>query len=161
MARSRLSCVNTVDDREKAHAAEKKDDFGSGPLKPDIFLSSFHPFFFLSQPLTFLPLNVHSQPPASVKIPNILFFVGLLVEDSFRASSLASCFLNICPPQMLALTRVGLQRASCVLAECAYLQGGGGMGSSHSHLNEVIASRRRRRWQSSHRCVRNGWAGPQ
>lgn len=28
MARSRLSCVNAVDDREKAHAAEKNDDFG-------------------------------------------------------------------------------------------------------------------------------------
>lgn len=94
---------------------------------------------------TFLPLKVNSQPPAPRKIPNISFSVGLPEEDSFRASSLAICFSNICPPQMLALTRVGLQRASCVLTECAYLQGGGGGGSSRSHLNEVIASRRRRR----------------
>lgn len=102
MARSRLSCVNTVDDREKAHAAEKKDDFGSGPLKPDIFLSSFHPFFFfLSQPLTFLPLNVLSQPPASVKNPKYLVFRRLAGGRFFQGVKFGQLlFKYLSPPDV-------------------------------------------------------------
>lgn len=120
------------------------------------------PFFLLFRHF-FLYLNLPAAISCLYKIPKYLvFFVGLPEKESFGASGLAICFSNICPLQMLALTRDGLQRASCVLTEGAYLQGGGGGYSSHSHLNEVIASRRRRRERNfSHRLVRNGWAGLQ